>query len=52
MVAEDDGDFTVIEGMLEDQAFELFARHDVGQDFVVVDFAGFHGRFDQVFGHE
>ena len=52
VVAEDDGDFTVIEGMLEDQAFELFARHDVGQDFVVVDFAGFHGRFDQVFGHE
>ena len=52
VVAEDDGNLAVVERMLEDQAFELLACHDVGQDFVVFDFASFHGRFDQIFGHE
>ena len=53
MVAQDNRHFTVrIKRMLEYEAFELFAFHDIRQYFVIFYFAGLHGRFNQIFGHE
>ena len=52
VIAEDDRDLAVVEGMHEDHAFELFARHDVGQDFVVRNLTGLHGNVDSFFSHQ
>lgn len=52
VVAENDGNLAVVEGMQEDHAFELLAGHDVGQDFVVRYFPGLHGDVDQFLGHQ
>ena len=38
--------------MLEDEAFDLLARHDLRQYFVVFCLAGLHRRFDEFLSHE
>lgn len=51
MVAENDGNLAVVEGMQEDHAFELLAGMTSGGT-VVRYFPGLHGDVDQFLGHQ